>query len=165
MLGLHRTHPRVLEKFRAGMFTVQKTKRIFSSIATDQAHGQNNAHIKGDGGAVGLMDNPSALQRWMVTGPEVARVIGEFDMTQEHHDSKTKTLHHNQTESIQKSFDKDVKSLVSVIEELGNPFLEDTTDIWSSTQKTLQAHQLLTCAKCAEGGEGGFGIICARKAH
>ena len=127
MLGLHRTHPEVLKEFRAGMFMVQKTKRIFSSIATDQAHEQNNARIKGDGGAVGLMDNPNALQRWMVAGPEVARVIDEFEMTQEHHDSKT--LHHDQTESIQKSFDKDVRALVSVFEELGNPFLEETTDI------------------------------------
>jgi len=129
MLGLHRTHHEVLEEFRAGMFTVQKTKRIFSSIATDQAHEQNNACIKGDGGAVGLMDNPNALQRWMVAGPEVARVIGEFEMAQEHHGGKAQTLHHDQTESIQKSFDKDVRSLVSVIEELGNPFLEETTDI------------------------------------
>ena len=129
MLSLHRTHPDVLEGFRAGMFTVQKTKRIFSSIATDQAHEQNNACIKGDGGAVGLLDNPSALQRWMVAGPEVARVIGEFEMAQAHHDTKAQTLHHDQTESIQKSFDKDVRSLVSVFEELGNPFLEETTDI------------------------------------
>lgn len=47
---------------------------VFSSIPIDQAHEQNNACIKGDGGAVGLTDNPSALRRWMVAGPEVARV-------------------------------------------------------------------------------------------
>jgi len=130
MMSLHRTHPDVLEELRAGMFTVQKTNRTFSSIATDQAHEQNNACIKGDGGAVGLLDNPNALQRWMVAGREVARVIGEFEMAQvHHHDNKVQTLHHDQTESIQKSFDKDVRSLVSVFEELGNPFLEETTDI------------------------------------
>ena len=70
------------------------------------------------------MDNPNALQRWVFAGPEVARVIGEFEMAQEHHDSKAQSLHHDQTKSIQKSFDKDVRSLVSVIEELGNPFLD-----------------------------------------
>ena len=47
MLGLHKTHPEVLEVFQAGMFSVQKTKRILTSIATDQAHEQNNACIKG----------------------------------------------------------------------------------------------------------------------
>ena len=117
--------------FSAGMFTVQKTNRTFFSIATDQAHEQNNAYIKGDGGAVGLLDNLNALQRWMVAGREVARVIGEFEMAQvHHHDNKVQTLHHDQTESIQKSFDKDVRSLVSVFEKLSNPFLEETTDIF-----------------------------------
>ena len=96
MVSLHGTYSDVLEEFRAGMFTVQKTNRVFSSIATDQAHEQNNACIKGDGGAVGLLDNPSALQRWMVAGPEVARVIGEFEMAQaHHHDNKVQTLHHD----------------------------------------------------------------------
>ena len=35
--------------------------------------------VKGDGDAVGLTDNPNALRRWMFAGPEVARVIGEFE--------------------------------------------------------------------------------------
>ena len=30
---------------------------------------------KGDGGAVGLTENPAALRRWMVSGPEMARLI------------------------------------------------------------------------------------------
>ena len=51
---------------------------MFTAISIDQAHGQNNTHIKGDGGAVDLTDNPSALRRWMVDGPEVARVTAEF---------------------------------------------------------------------------------------
>ena len=36
---------------------VQKTNRLFFAIPVDQAHEQNNAAIKGDGGAVGLTDN------------------------------------------------------------------------------------------------------------
>ena len=51
---------------------------MFSAIPIDQAHEQNNGYIKGDGGAVGLTDNPNALQRWMIAGPEVARIIEEF---------------------------------------------------------------------------------------
>ena len=52
MLVLHRTQPLVLE-FRAGHFTIQNIKRIFSSIATDQAHEQNSTCINGNRGAVG----------------------------------------------------------------------------------------------------------------
>jgi hypothetical protein len=79
MAELPEKHPEISRKFNAGHFTVQKSKRVFSSIPLDQAHEQNNACVKGDGGAVGLTEDPSALRRWMVAGPEVARVIGEFE--------------------------------------------------------------------------------------
>ena len=35
--------------------------------------------VKGDVGAIGLTENSSQLMRWMVAGPEMARVIGEFE--------------------------------------------------------------------------------------
>ena len=58
---LPKTHPDIYREFNAGHFTVQKTKPVFSAMAIDQAHEQINAHIKGDGGAVSLTDNPSVL--------------------------------------------------------------------------------------------------------
>ncbi|XP_070210960.1 uncharacterized protein [Littorina saxatilis] len=81
MAELTTKHPDVSRKCRESHFTVQKTQRVFSSIPIDQAHEQNNGCIKGDGGAVGLTDNPSALRRWIVAGPEVARRrwIPEFE--------------------------------------------------------------------------------------
>ena len=83
MVTLSIKHPNVYEQFMAGNFTVRKTKRAFSAIAIDQAHEQNNAAVKGGGGAVGLTENPVALHRWMVSGPEVARAINEFQTTKE----------------------------------------------------------------------------------
>ena len=49
----------------------------------DQAHEQNNAIIKGFGGAVGLLskDMDSALRRWEVAGLEVCRLLGRVQMT------------------------------------------------------------------------------------
>ena len=38
-----------------------KTTCAFSAMALDQAHEQINACVKGDGGVVGLTENPSAL--------------------------------------------------------------------------------------------------------
>ena len=35
--------------------------------------------VKGDGGAVGLTNSPSVLCRWMVLGPEMARLVNEFE--------------------------------------------------------------------------------------
>ena len=120
MAQLPKTHPDIYEEFKAGHFTAQKTKRVFSAMPIDQAHEQNNACVKGDGGAVGLTENPSALQRWMIAGPEVARVIGEFDNLAIPENRRVDTHHHDQTASVQISFAKDVRSLLTVIEDMGN---------------------------------------------
>ena len=79
MVNLEIDHPDVAKEFKAGKFTVQKTTRVFSSMPIDQAHEQNNALIKGDGGAVGLTEILSALHRWMVAGPEISRVVEEVE--------------------------------------------------------------------------------------
>ena len=34
--------------------------------------------MKSDGGAVGLTQNPEALRRWMVAGPELVRMTTEY---------------------------------------------------------------------------------------
>ena len=47
----------------------------FSAIPIDQYHEQNNELVKGLGGAVGLMDNPSAFRKWTIAGPEQARLL------------------------------------------------------------------------------------------
>ena len=62
-------HPDVSSDFMEGQNTVLKTNRVFSSIALDQAHEQNNTAIKSDGGAVGLAQLPDALRCWMVAAP------------------------------------------------------------------------------------------------
>ena len=76
MTRLKDTHPSVYRQFAQGHFTVQKTGHTFSSMALDQNHEQLD---EGDGGAVGFTENPVALLRWMVAGPEIARLVNEFD--------------------------------------------------------------------------------------
>ena len=44
----------------------------------EQANEQNKETVKGSGGAVGLTENPAALKRWMVVGPEQARFLTEL---------------------------------------------------------------------------------------
>ena len=102
---------------------------MFSAIPLDQAHEQNNAYVNGDGGAIGLTDNATALRRLMVAGPEVARVIVEFEDFNMHPRNQEETRHHEETPSVQNTFARDVRSLVVVIEELGNPFEEDSQDL------------------------------------
>src|ERR1044071_6339936 len=63
----------------SGKFVSQKTNRSFSAIADDQLHEQNNKKIKEIGGAIGLLDNPSALLNGMVGGPNIVQMISEFE--------------------------------------------------------------------------------------
>ena len=56
MAALKHSHPGVHGEFLKGKFTVKKTTHSFSAMAIDQTHEQNNASVKGDGGAVGLTE-------------------------------------------------------------------------------------------------------------
>ena len=70
----------ILAEFQEhGNWAVQKTTNHFSAMPVDQAHEQNNEHVKGSGGAVGITENPSAFRKWMVSGPEQAILLKEFD--------------------------------------------------------------------------------------
>ena len=35
--------------------------------------------VKGDEGTVGLMQNPAALRRWLISEPKIAGIITEFE--------------------------------------------------------------------------------------
>ena len=65
----------------------------------------------------------------MVAGPEVSRVVEEFHKELDHCTCKINTNHHDQILTVQTNFGKDVLSLISVIEDLGNPFEEESTDL------------------------------------
>ena len=44
---------------------------------------QNNRLVKGDRGAVGLTEDASQLLNWMVSGPEMAWNVNEFESSLE----------------------------------------------------------------------------------
>ena len=96
---LSSTHPDIHQEFTNGSFVVHKTEKVFSSIA---------------------------LRRWMIAGPEVARIIQEFEETYSKKVSEEKRHHHEQIPGVQAAFKKDVLSLVPAIEDMGNP-LKSTT--------------------------------------
>ena len=77
-------------------------------MAHDHVHEQLNAMVKGDGGVIGITENDETLRRWMVGGPETARLLLDYSNK---HDSKTmsKEEHHEQIASVQKPFAINVK--------------------------------------------------------
>lgn len=71
---LSENHCRIYDEFCAGEFVVHKTSNKFSAMAIE-CHDQNSAVIKESGGAI----DPGALRHWIVAGPEVVRMVNEFE--------------------------------------------------------------------------------------
>ena len=78
-----------------------------ASACAHPVHEQGYANVKGEGGAVGLTDNPSALRRWMVAGPDLSRMIQEFES------SDNQTVENEQKSCMQNAFCKDVLNTLS----------------------------------------------------
>ena len=132
LFNLQSTFPDLFEQFSNGGFTFQKSERSFSRIGLDQIHEQNNKVIKGAGGASDLLnrEDDSALLRWEVCSPELARVILEFEDCLDKNDipAESRTKHHEDNESFNQRFSSDVNRLVKSI--AVNPFTkEDLTKL------------------------------------
>jgi len=132
-------HPGMYDAFMNGHFTSRRTDCAFSAISNDQLHGQNNKLIKGDGGAIVILDNELVLLKWMVSGPEISKIVQEFELTidKENVDNIEIHHHHEANKSFQSRFIRHVSAVVeSVLQDGNNPFSEQdlqTTD----TQKIL----------------------------
>ena len=57
----------------------RQTRGFTLAIPIDQVHKQEKSKVRGKGGVVGLTDNPTALQRWAIVGPEQARLTAQFE--------------------------------------------------------------------------------------
>ena len=95
---LETKHPDIHREFLKDHFTHKKTNRSFSSVAEDQTHEQNNKDVKTDRGAVGILDNESSLMKWMIGVPEIARLVRNFNNTEERENGKKK--HHEDTYAV-----------------------------------------------------------------
>lgn len=62
--------------------------------------------VNGEGAAVGLTENPSALQRWIVSGQETTRAVNEFEksMKVKTEAKSSNAKHHEEIASAQLAF-------------------------------------------------------------
>ena len=109
-------------------------------MALNQAYEQLSVLVKVDGEAVGLKGNPAALRRWMVAGPEISRMIQEFEC----HSIHSLTSHHDPSHNSQVTFKKDVEALVDAFCDLGNPFLEESDDLTLDTIDTMDEEVVMS---------------------
>ena len=81
-----------------------------------------NKLIKGEGGAIGLTENPKALERFLIAGPEISRIIDEYNERFPHIGSTKSNKHHEQNPTTQAKFIKHVRAMVETIQDMGNLF-------------------------------------------
>ena len=98
----------------------------FSFLPIDQVHEQENCKVNGEGGAVGLTQNPLAFNRWMLAGPEQARLINNFEELLKPSNVEFDSRHHEEGEASQTRFLTQINDLnLTIQNEFGNPFKDE----------------------------------------
>ena len=142
-------------------WVIHKTTNRFSTIPIDQAHEQNNEAVKSSGGAVGLTENPSAFRKWMVSGPEQARILKEFEEDLPQHKDSEYGFHHEEGFSTQRNFKEQTVNLVQVFCELGNPFLDDSNELLAlDTRNVLDESVVNTVRTVQSKGKDQYATYC-----
>lgn len=128
----------IREEFKRGNWTITRSNRRFSSLPIDQAHEQANKRVKGVGGIIGLTENRDLLERWIMTGPEISRVVEEFTGENDK-DDEEELPHHEEGYASQQRFVRHVKDLLEELLSNGNPFEEHSEDLVTLDNKVCES--------------------------
>jgi len=159
LVELETTAPAIYRRFLTGGFAICKTHRPFSAIGIDQAHEQNNAVVKGDGGAIGLTEDNDALRRWNIVGPLLSELINEFEVDLNKNSAPVNPKHHEQYRSFQTKFLKKVQSVRDSFNEFGNPFSDDSSELFVLDSKVVVQADIVKTINRAES----TGLECYNK--
>ena len=101
--------------------------------------------MKEEGGLIGLIKDTDALLRWSVAGPERVRVISEFESSTGRNTRDSSSRHHEQSKANHKRMAAQVKSLVGVMIDLGNPFEEESADLLRLLSRDIMGKAYVEC--------------------
>ena len=166
LLELPTKQPEVYENFLKGHFTAKKTANPFSAISEDQSHEQNNARIKGSGGAIGITENEQALRRWMVSGPEISRLLEQYQQGTENLKKSESMKHHEESPSKQIKFKTNVKQLVKVFNDYGNPFIDVSGELYKiDTKEVVKKENISNMFSLEDTGKQQFDKYVIDRLH
>ena len=117
---------------------ITRSNRRFSSLPIDHAHEQANKRVKGVSGMIGLTENPTMLERLIVTGPEICRVIEQFGGVNDN-DEVEELPHHEEGSACQHRFRCHTKDLMELMLSKGNPFEKDGEDLVTLDNKVCES--------------------------
>ena len=79
----------------------------------------------------------------MVAGPEVSHLVSLYETEVQTKEAQEQTVHHEQTPQAQKTFVERVKKLSNCLQDLGNPFEEESRDLYSIDTRTRIPAEIL----------------------
>ena len=130
----------IQSEFENGHWTITRSNRHFSSLPIDHAHEQANKRVKGVGGIIGLTENAAMMERWIVTGPEISRVVEEFTCENDADDDDDEDRpHHEEGFASQRRFQCHATDLMDVLMSKVNPFEEDSEDLVTLDKQVCEA--------------------------
>ena len=99
--------------------------------------------MKGVGGAVPILNKGKALLRWMVSEPEVATILSDFEPSFANKKADLHGLHHDEGVSTQHK--TDVLKLTSYWSDRCNPFNEDNGHLINIYDRTVAPPEVYEC--------------------
>lgn len=88
----------------------------------------------------GIFSSSLVADEWVVAGPEIARLISEFE---DEYSALADNRHHEQSPATQKTFIKQVSALYAVFEEMRNPFVEESMDLFTIDTKVIMSSDVV----------------------
>ena len=124
-LNIQERFPALHSAFQAGDFVVQLTLRKSSSVPMDQAlEMAYNKPAKGPGGVIGFTRRKEAVAKWNLIKHEKSKILSFLDEVCRLNDNDEYSIHHEFSDSITESEERDIESIRS--------FLSSSSDIFSS---------------------------------
>ena len=163
-LVLPQYSPELYESFLQGYFTFQRTSKQFSLMGLDQIHEQNNAVIKGTGGAIPYLnrEDESALARWSLCLHELTSIISEYEGDEEMDFNNIEASHHHEdTATFKTRYSKDVCRLEEAI--ITNPFKLEKLTVLNQETASFNASVFEDIESMSKKGEQQFLDFCDRR--
>ena len=139
---LENSRPSVYKEFLNGNFVVSRTSKYFSAMGLDQRQEQHNKDVKGEGGALDLTEDEDNLWRWIDCGPEISKVVKDFEEQTILHERNAayNFRHHEETPSFQK------RRFRRSVAETETEFLYDSIRQCTSFARIIRERVLYACA-------------------
>ena len=118
-------HPEIYEKFKAGNFVVNESKKAFSAVSPDMKLEQTiQRSQKSSSGIIGQTRQVSYVSEWEVVYHEILSISNAFrNLTHSNLGTRESEVHHELGGNYAKSFNTQVKHVIDFLTAHGNPYL------------------------------------------